>query len=149
MDLSSILNCNTFSVAPSITHENAKTRYSIGSIQNQPFGKWNRQAREYERGKYQCTIDLLFGMFGISCMTTNNFCFYLQNRLIQTSQTGGQWYPDTSPFSIPWVGFHCHQYSAIQMRKCVKTKIQTSHWKAHFWVHVCYRGHHLKGMQIF
>jgi hypothetical protein len=34
-------------------------------------------------------------------MTANNFCFYLQNRLIQTSQTGGQWYSDTSPFSIP------------------------------------------------
>jgi hypothetical protein len=30
------------------------------------------------------------------------FCFYLQNRLIQTSQTGGQQYSDTSPFSIPW-----------------------------------------------
>ncbi len=30
------------------------------------------------------------------------FAFYLQNRLIQTSQTGGQWYSDTSPFSIPW-----------------------------------------------
>jgi hypothetical protein len=28
--------------------------------------------------------------FGISCVTTHNFCFYLQNRLIQTSQTGGQ-----------------------------------------------------------
>jgi len=32
------------------------------------------------------------------------FCFYLQNRLIQTSQTGGQWYNDTPPFSIPWGG---------------------------------------------
>jgi hypothetical protein len=41
-------------------------------------------------------------MQGISCMTTNNFCFCLQNRLIQTSQTGGQRYSDTSPFSIPW-----------------------------------------------
>ncbi len=30
-------------------------------------------------------------------------CFYLQNRLIQTSETGGQWYGDTSPFSIPWL----------------------------------------------
>jgi len=29
------------------------------------------------------------------------FLFYLQNRLIQTSQTGGQWYSDTSPFSFP------------------------------------------------
>jgi hypothetical protein len=36
-------------------------------------------------------------------MTTDYFCFYLQNRLIQTSQTGGQRYSDTSPFSIPWV----------------------------------------------
>jgi hypothetical protein len=35
-------------------------------------------------------------------MTTDNFCFYFHNRLIQTSQTGGQWYSDTSPFSIPW-----------------------------------------------
>ncbi len=52
-------------------------------------------------GEYHCTIDLLFDWFGISCMTTDNFCFYLQNRLIQTSQTGGQWYSDTSPFSIP------------------------------------------------
>jgi len=36
-------------------------------------------------------------------MTTDNYCFYLQNRLIQTSQTGGQEYSDTSPFSIPWL----------------------------------------------
>jgi len=34
-------------------------------------------------------------------MKTDNFCFYLQNRLIQTSQTGGQQYSDTSPSSIP------------------------------------------------
>ncbi len=39
--------------------------------------------------------------FWISCMTTDNFCFYLQNGLIQTSQTGGQQYSDTFPFSIP------------------------------------------------
>ncbi len=31
----------------------------------------------------------------------DNFCFYFQNRLIQTGQTGRQWYSDTSPFSIP------------------------------------------------
>ncbi len=39
--------------------------------------------------------------------TTDNFCFYLQNRLIQTNQTGGQWYSDTSPFSISWFGQQC------------------------------------------
>jgi len=44
--------------------------------------------------------------FGISCMTTDNFCFYLQNRLFQTNQTGGQRYSDTSPFSIPWPCCH-------------------------------------------
>ena len=35
-------------------------------------------------------------------MTIDNFCFYLKNRIIQNSQTGGQWYSDTFPFSIPW-----------------------------------------------
>ncbi len=30
-----------------------------------------------------------------------NFVFYLQNRLAQTSKTGGQRYSDASPFSIP------------------------------------------------
>jgi hypothetical protein len=36
-------------------------------------------------------------------MTIDDFCFSLQNRLIQTSQTGGQWYSDASLFSIPWI----------------------------------------------
>jgi hypothetical protein len=55
------------------------------------------------KGGYHCTVDLLFDWFGISCMTTDNFCFYLQNRLIWTGQTGSHWYSDTSPFIIP-----CH-----------------------------------------
>jgi len=41
-------------------------------------------------------------------MTNDSFCFYLQNRLIQTGQAGGQWYSDTSPFSIP-----CQYYENI------------------------------------
>jgi hypothetical protein len=51
---------------------------------------------------YNLGIYLLFDWFRISCMTTDIFCFYLQNRLIQTSQTGGQRYSNTSPCSIPW-----------------------------------------------
>jgi len=51
------------------------------------------------KGKYHCTVDL-FDWFGISCMTTDNFCFYLQNRLIQINKTGGQRYSDTFPFII-------------------------------------------------
>ncbi len=53
------------------------------------------------KGKYHYTVDLLFDWFGISCLNTDSFCFYLQNRLIQTSQTGGQQYSGTSPYSIP------------------------------------------------
>jgi len=34
-------------------------------------------------------------------MTTDNFCFYLQNSLIQTCQTGGQWYINTRPLVFP------------------------------------------------
>jgi hypothetical protein len=57
------------------------------------------------KGRFHCTVDLRFDWFRISCMTTDNSCFHLQNRLIQTSQTGGQQYSDTSPFSIPclWI----------------------------------------------
>jgi hypothetical protein len=47
-------------------------------------------------------------------MTTDNFCFYLPNRLIQTSQTGGQWYTDTSPFSIPWIEFEDLKVNIIE-----------------------------------
>jgi hypothetical protein len=39
------------------------------------------------------------------------FVFYLQNRLIQTSQTGGQQYSNTSPFSIPWPIYQFHNSS--------------------------------------
>ncbi len=48
-------------------------------------------------------------------MATDNFCFYLQNRLIQTSQTGGQWYSDTSPFSIPWLQPCLQILTAVEM----------------------------------
>jgi hypothetical protein len=37
----------------------------------------NGPEREYLRGKYHCTIDLLFDWFGISCMTTRQFLFLL------------------------------------------------------------------------
>ncbi len=53
-----------------------------------------------QKGKYHCTVDLLFDWFGI-CSMYDNRQFFLQNRLIETSQTGGQLYSDTSPFSIP------------------------------------------------
>jgi hypothetical protein len=62
----------------------------------------NMQRQGILKGEVSLLVDLLFDCLGISCMTTDNFCFYLQNSLIQTSQTGGQWCSDTSTFSIPW-----------------------------------------------
>jgi hypothetical protein len=61
-------------------------------------------------GKYHCTVNLLFYWFGISCMETDHFCFYSQNRLIQSSQTGGQQYSNYSPFSFPWLDYSGKSY---------------------------------------
>jgi hypothetical protein len=77
-----------------------KSKYKTNIEADWKARQW--QTRKYLRGKYYCTVDLLFDWFGISCTATDNSCFYLQNRLIQTSQTGGQQYSDTSHFSIPW-----------------------------------------------
>ncbi len=44
-------------------------------------------------------------------MTTDIFRFYLQTRLIQTSQTGDQRYSETSPFSISGSSLFYHSIS--------------------------------------
>jgi len=64
-----------------------------------------RLAGNTKGGRITLPLTSCFDWFGISCMSTDNFYFYLQNRLIQTSHTGGQRYNDTSPFSIPWPMF--------------------------------------------
>ncbi len=58
-----------------------------------------------------------------SCLTglkrikiIDNFCFHLQNRPIQTSQTGGRWYSDTSPSVFP----ECTHAHKIIVRSFVK-----------------------------
>jgi len=48
------------------------------------------------------TVPLTSCLTGLDSAVWQLTFFYLQNRLIQTSKTGGQWYSDTSPFSIPW-----------------------------------------------
>ncbi len=57
--------------------------------------------REYKRGKYHCTIDLPFDWSGLVCLANKDKNCQLSHSWFQTSQTGGQWYSDTSPFSIP------------------------------------------------
>ncbi len=45
--------------------------------------------------------DLLFSWFGLVCFANKNKNCQLSYSWFQTSQTGGQWYSDTCPFSIP------------------------------------------------
>ncbi len=100
------------------------------------------------KGKYHCTFDLLFDWFGNSYMTTDNFCFYSKNRLIPTSQTGGQWYSDTSLFSIPCQNsclnctgqqnlavFQTCKLTIVRLKKLVWSRIYTG--KDFVWI--CHR----------
>ncbi len=56
---------------------------------------------------YHCTIDLLFDLFGLVRFENKNNSCQLSDSWFQTSQTGGQLYSDTSPFSITWSGWLC------------------------------------------
>jgi hypothetical protein len=87
--------------------------------------------REYWRGKYHCTIDLLFDLLGLACFANKNKNFQLSYTWFQTSQTGGQWYSDTSPFSIPW-SYRCFWLfcAPLQLPTCppaYKTTPQKGH----------------------
>ncbi len=55
------------------------------------------------KGKDHCTFHLLFDRFELVCFANKNKNYQLSYSWFQTSQTGGKWYNDTSPFSIPWL----------------------------------------------
>jgi len=76
------------------------------------FKRYFHTPENTKGGFFHCTVDPLFDWSGFSYMTTDSICFYLQNRLIQISQTGGQRYSDTSPFSIPCI----HQLNDALLR---------------------------------
>ncbi len=68
-------------------------------------------------GKYDCTIE------SAEC------CFYLQNRLIQTSLTGGQRYSYTSPLSNPWLNlFPCDVDKILCLKE--ENTCALSNWQA-------------------
>ncbi len=66
-----------------------------------PSGDSVGTSRQYLRGKYHFTIDL-FNYFWLVCFANKNKNCQLLYSWFQTGQIGGQWYSDTSPFSIPW-----------------------------------------------
>jgi hypothetical protein len=53
----------------------------------------------------------------------------LQNRLIKTSQTGGQWYSDISPFSIPRYWYQAEEADRIFWQLPTTTKKKTKNSK--------------------
>ncbi len=55
------------------------------------------------KGEYHCTFDILFDWFGLVCLANKSKNCQSSYSWFQTSQTGGQQYSDTSPFSIPWL----------------------------------------------
>ncbi len=65
----------------------------LRSSKQQFYGKFELELQSVnDQGILKGEVSLfcwpLFDWFGISCMTTFNFCYYWKNRLIQTSQTG-------------------------------------------------------------
>ncbi len=73
---------------------------------NHPYANINcAKCRGILKGKYHCTHWPPVWLVWNQLYDYWQFLFYLQNRLIQTSQTGGQQYIDTFPFGIPWKSF--------------------------------------------
>jgi hypothetical protein len=70
-------------------------------------------------GKYHCTIDLLFDWFGLVCFANKNNNCQLSYSSFQTSQTEGQQYSDTSPFSIPCINLFQSNYLSNIVSSCV------------------------------
>jgi len=68
-------------------------------------------SREYSRGKYHSTVELLFDWFGISCMIAANFCLYLQNRLIPNQsnrRSTVQWYFPACIYKVKILAYRGH-----------------------------------------
>ncbi len=95
------------------------------------------RGREYLRGKYHCSIELLFDWFGLACFINKNKNCQLSYSWLQTSQTGGQQYSDTSHFSIPWYWCHSWQssftmiilfYYKPQVSSCKLTLVHARTW---------------------
>jgi len=72
-------------------------------------------SREYYKGKYHCTVDLLFDWFWLDCFANKNKNCQLSYIWFQTSQTGGQWYSDTSPLSIPRYEHSSNEFDKLKI----------------------------------
>jgi len=60
-----------------------------------------QSGRDELKGKYHCTVDLLFGQFRNVHLCSTKFSAPSTEAHFQTSQNGGQPYSDTSPSTKP------------------------------------------------
>ncbi len=93
-------------------------------------------SREYLRGKYHCTIDILFDWFGLVCFANKNKKCQLSYSWFQTSQKGGQQYSDTSPFSIPWLQLRSSFRSVNRFKSKIKIllcPVTSGKWSGPWW----------------
>jgi hypothetical protein len=74
--------------------------------------------REYLRGKYHCTVDLLFDWFGLVCFENKKQKLSVVIQLLPNQSRGGQQYSDTSFFSYPW-------FLASVLSVCANTRVRT------------------------
>ncbi len=70
------------------------------------------------KGEVSLSVDVLLYWFGLVCSANKIKNCQLSYSRFQTSQTGGQRYSDTSPFSTPWLMlssiFRCYQIHNCQ-----------------------------------
>ncbi len=71
-------------------------------------------------GQYHYTVDPLCDCFGLACFANKNKTCPLSCSWFQTSQTGGQWYSDTSPFSIPWPSLSVRSFCDEEKKSFIK-----------------------------
>ncbi len=76
------------------------------------------------------------------CFANKNKNCQLSCSCFQTSQTGGQWYNDTSPFSIPWYRHHLPLSLTIVQIFYNRSHIMSQ--QKHFVVTLAFRGIHLQ-----
>ncbi len=103
-----------------------------------------------------CWPPVWLGWISLFCKWKQKLSVFIQ--LIPNSQTGVQWYSDTSPFSIPWLNRYCMAKESVKFHNwhyhsCQKCVCQTLYIKVilliflylqmHFWFWV-----HLAAVQV-
>jgi hypothetical protein len=84
---------------------------------------------------------LLLHLFGLLCFANKNKKFQLSYSWFQTSQMRGQWYSETSPFSIIWYIYntnsHTQCFKCVHVCACVKCEGIFTHTDRYVCVSEC------------